>query len=72
VTGLESIGMRIDAARAMVDLGRAMARTGEDPREVLQRARDLLIECDARAFLFEVDDAMTDLGLEVDREGGSR
>jgi tetratricopeptide (TPR) repeat protein len=72
VTGLESIGMRLDAARAMVDLGRAMARTGEDPREVLQRARDLLIECDARAFLFEVDDAMTDLGLEVDREGGSR
>jgi tetratricopeptide (TPR) repeat protein len=69
---IESIGMRIDAARAMVDLGRAIARVGEDPREVLQRARELLIECDARAFLFEVDDAIADLGVQVEGEGGSR
>jgi class 3 adenylate cyclase/tetratricopeptide (TPR) repeat protein len=69
---LEALGLRIDAARAMVDLGRAMARTGEDPGEVLLRVRELLIECDARAFLFEVDDAIADLGVQVDREGGSR
>ena len=49
-----------------------MARVGEDPRGMFQRARDLLIECDARVFLSEVDDAIADLGLEVDREGGSR
>jgi predicted nucleic acid-binding Zn ribbon protein len=69
---LDELGLRIDAARGMVDLGRAMARVGEDPHDVLQRARDLLIECDARAFLFEVDDAIADLGLQVDGEGGSR
>ena len=42
----------------MVDLGRAMARAGHDPREVLERARDILTECDARLFLFEVDEAL--------------
>jgi hypothetical protein len=72
IAELERLGMRMYAARAMVDLGRAMARVGKDPRDVLQRARDLLIECDARAFLFEVDDAIADLGVEVDGEGESR
>jgi len=54
---LDQLGLRIDAARAMVDLGREMARAGEDPTAVLERAREILVECDARAFLFEVDDA---------------
>jgi hypothetical protein len=49
--------MRLFAARAMVDLGRAMIRTGQDPREVLERARAILFECDAKLFLFEVDEA---------------
>jgi len=68
-SALERVGFRVEAARTMVDLARAKARVGEDPRDVLQRARDLLIECDARAFLFEVDDAIAELGTEVDREG---
>ena len=59
---LDGLGLRIDAARAMVDLGHAMARTGEDPRPVFERARDILVECDARAFLFEVEDAIAALG----------
>ncbi|HEU4354041.1 MAG TPA: tetratricopeptide repeat protein [Actinomycetota bacterium] len=61
-TALEEIGLRIDAARAMIDLGRAMARAGEDPRPVLERARAILLQCDARAFLPEVDRAETELG----------
>jgi hypothetical protein len=45
----------------MVDLGRAMAAVGEDPRPTLERARTILLECDARAFLFEVDEALAEL-----------
>ncbi|HEX9122962.1 MAG TPA: AAA family ATPase [Actinomycetota bacterium] len=56
-TALEELGLRIDAARAMVDLGRAMSRTGEDPSPVFERAREILVDCGARAFLFEVDEA---------------
>jgi tetratricopeptide (TPR) repeat protein len=52
---LEKLDMRIEAARAMVDLGRAMAASGEDPRPTLESARAMLLECDARAWLFEVD-----------------
>ncbi len=62
VAALEELGLRIDAARAMVDLGRAMARIGEDPGPVLERAREVLTDCDARAFLFEVEDGLADLG----------
>ena len=40
---------------------RVMARVGEDPRPTLERARAILLECDARAFLFEVDDALAEL-----------
>jgi tetratricopeptide (TPR) repeat protein len=58
VAEFEHLEMHVFAARAMVDLGRAMARTGEDPGEVLQRARDILIECDAQLFLPEVDEAL--------------
>jgi class 3 adenylate cyclase/tetratricopeptide (TPR) repeat protein len=58
---LEGIGLRVDAARAMVDLGRAMAQLGEDPRPTLERAREVLLECGARAFLFEAEDALAQL-----------
>ena len=44
----------------MVDLGHAMVRASQDPRDVLERARAMLTECDARLFLFEVDEAMAD------------
>jgi uncharacterized membrane protein YvbJ len=46
-------------ARAKVDLGRAMSRNGE-AREVLERARQILLECDAKLFLFEVDEALAE------------
>jgi class 3 adenylate cyclase/tetratricopeptide (TPR) repeat protein len=61
VSELDELEFPIDAARAMVDLARAMARLGEDPRPELERAREFLVECDARAFLFEVDDAVAEL-----------
>jgi class 3 adenylate cyclase/tetratricopeptide (TPR) repeat protein len=57
---LEALGLRIDAARAMLDLGRAMERTGEDPRATFERARDLLLECDARLWLPEAEAAALD------------
>jgi class 3 adenylate cyclase/tetratricopeptide (TPR) repeat protein len=53
---LERLEMRVYAARALVDLGHAMVRAGQDPRAELDRARELLIACDARLFLFEVDE----------------
>jgi class 3 adenylate cyclase/tetratricopeptide (TPR) repeat protein len=61
VGSLEGLGLRIDAARGMVDAGRAMARVGEDPRETFQRARDILVGCGANAFLFELPDASATL-----------
>ena len=57
VAELDALGLRIDAARAMVDLARAMARLGENTRELLDRARAILLECDAHGLLFEVEDA---------------
>ncbi len=61
VADLEALGMRVYEARTMVDLGRAMARAGRDPRPVLERAREILVECDARLFLPEVDEALAAL-----------
>jgi class 3 adenylate cyclase/tetratricopeptide (TPR) repeat protein len=61
VAEFERLEMRILAARGMVDLSRAIARAGDDPREVLERARELLGECDARLFLFEVDEVLAEL-----------
>jgi class 3 adenylate cyclase/tetratricopeptide (TPR) repeat protein len=61
VAEFERLEMRIFAARAMVDLGRAMAQTGDDPAEILERAREILSESDAKLFLFEVDEALVAL-----------
>ena len=61
VAGLDTIGMRVHAARAMVDLARAEARAGGDPTGTLDRAREILLECGAGGFLFEVDDAASEL-----------
>jgi hypothetical protein len=63
VADFERLEMRLAAARAMVDLGRAMSRAGDDPREILARAREILTQCDARLFLFEVDEAVAELSL---------
>ncbi len=57
---LDELGLRIEAARAMVDLGRAMARVGEDPRAVFERARECWSSA-TRAFLFEVEDGVAGL-----------
>jgi len=61
VDGLERLGLRIDTARAIVDLARVVARVGEDPQPKLVAARDLLLECDAGVFLPDVDAAIADL-----------
>jgi len=59
VAQFEGLEMRVCAARAMVDLGRVMAHAGEGPTELLERARDIITECDAKLFLFEVDEVVT-------------
>jgi class 3 adenylate cyclase/tetratricopeptide (TPR) repeat protein len=61
IAAYERLEMRTFEARAMADLGRAMIRAGEDPREVLERARAILLECDAKLFLFEIDKAFAEL-----------
>jgi class 3 adenylate cyclase/tetratricopeptide (TPR) repeat protein len=58
ITALERLGFPVDAARAMVDLAGVERSLGEDPRAVLERARQILLECDARGYLFEVEDAL--------------
>jgi hypothetical protein len=56
IAELERLGMRMYAARAMVDLGRVMVRNGDDLHDLLDRARQILMECDARLFLSELDE----------------
>jgi hypothetical protein len=51
--------MRPFQARAMIDLGRATTRTGVDAREVLERARAILLARDAKLFL-ELDEALVE------------
>jgi class 3 adenylate cyclase/tetratricopeptide (TPR) repeat protein len=61
VAEFDRLEMRFYAARAMVDLGRVMTHVNEDPAELLERARDILTECDAQLFLFEVDEVLAAL-----------
>lgn len=58
IAEFERLEMRTYAARAMVDLAREMARAGQDPGDLLERAREILTECDAQLFLFEVDEVL--------------
>lgn len=51
----ERLGMRIAQARVLIDLGAALIRAGGDPRPSLERARELLVECDAKLYVPEVD-----------------
>jgi hypothetical protein len=48
---LEELGVRIDLARALLDLGRAERQAGIDGRPSFGRARELLVACDAGMFL---------------------
>ena len=57
----ERIGMKIELARTLLDLGHAQARLGQDPRLTLERARDLLVACDAKLFLPEAEEALAGL-----------
>jgi len=45
----------------MVDLAYAMIQVGEDPHAVLERARGIMLECDAKLFLFEIDEVLAEL-----------
>ena len=58
----ERLELRLDHTHALVDLARATARVGENPFGLLDRARAILLECDARGLLIEVDDAAAELG----------
>jgi tetratricopeptide (TPR) repeat protein len=51
----ERLGLRVIQGRALTDLGEALARAGHDPRPALEQARDLLVACDARIYLSEVE-----------------
>ena len=53
-----ALGMKILQAQALMDLGRAEARLGRDPRSSFEQARDLLIACDAQLYLPEAEDAL--------------
>ena len=58
VERFEALGTRVDLARALLDLGRAERRAGEDPRPTFERARALLVECDAQLFVREADEEL--------------
>jgi tetratricopeptide (TPR) repeat protein len=55
IAALESLDMPILAARAMGDLARALRRTGADASAVVERARDMLVQCDAHLFKAELE-----------------
>jgi tetratricopeptide (TPR) repeat protein len=52
---LDALGTRIDLGLALLDLGRAERRAGEDPAATFDRARTLFAECGAARFLPEAD-----------------
>ena len=56
------LGLKISKALGLIDLGRAEARLGRDGRSSFERARDLLIACDAQLYLPEVEEALAALG----------
>ena len=55
VAGFEAPGERIEEALVLLDLGRALRRAGDDARPTFERARNLLVECDARLHLPAVE-----------------
>ena len=61
----EGLPEQFPMLRQVLDLtgmSQAMTRAGEDPRELLERARAILLECDANLFLIEVDEALAEVG----------
>ena len=59
--GFEATGERIDEARVLLDLGRALQRAAQDPRATFERADELLVACDARLYLPEAHAALAGL-----------
>jgi hypothetical protein len=62
VDRFDRLGTKVDLARALLDLGRAERRAGLDPRPSFDRARSILVACDAGYFLPEAD---AELALQV-------
>ena len=52
---LDALGTRIDLGRALLDLGRAERRAGEDPTASFGRAREILSACGAQLYVAEAD-----------------
>ncbi len=61
VDRFEELGTTVLQAQALIDLGEAEARVGRDPRQTLERARELLVACDAQLYLADVDAAFAEL-----------
>jgi tetratricopeptide (TPR) repeat protein len=53
---------KVDLARALLDLGRVERRADRDPRASFERARSLLLDCDAAYFVPHVEAELADLG----------
>ena len=51
----EELETRVDHARALLDLGRAERRAGDDPRSSFERAREIVLETGALLYLPEAD-----------------
>ncbi len=58
----ERLGRRIELARCLLDLSRAQASVGRDPRPAVGRAVELLRACDAQLYLTEAESALVALG----------
>ena len=55
------LGLKISKALGLIDLGRAEARLGRDPRSSFEEASGLLVACDAQLYLPEVEEALAAL-----------
>ncbi len=62
VDRFDSLGTKVDLARALLDLGRAERRAGRDPRRSFERARALLVDCGASFFVPQADAELAALG----------
>jgi class 3 adenylate cyclase/tetratricopeptide (TPR) repeat protein len=58
----EAMGMRLPAAQARLDRVRSIASAGRDPRPLAEEAREILLACDAKLFLPEVDELVAEIG----------
>lgn len=56
---LDALGMQIDLGLALLDLGRAERRAGEDPTPTFERARALFTRCGAARYLPEAEAELT-------------